>query len=123
MALLFNGDNGANYWTESAIFNAATATVAETLANTSVYGEMPAAGATANLFATMVIDIIGYASTTKIKQATIVETYAKALSTTNLLTEQHGNFWNSTAAINQISVAAGNGNLVAGSSMTIYGIP
>jgi len=119
----FNADTGNNYYREQGQGLAATWTAVQSLTNAGLIASGPAATATAGFFASMVMDIPGYANTTlAVKSCLIRDAYAKALSTGNIIDEVNTMFWNNSAAITRLALAAANGNLLAGSSLQIYGV-
>ena len=85
-------------------------------------GPFPAGGATANLFGYTELTIFGYAATTWIK-AFQWRTYGASVLNTTAQTYHHGGgTWNSTAAINRITVANNTtANFVTNSQLRIYG--
>ena len=124
VALRFNGDTGANYYAENVSTTGTTAPVSnESLGQTSAQTMgCPGATATANWFASVILFVPSYASTTPNKSVVYLDDYAKALTTNNIAATTGGLHWNSTAAINQVAIFAANGNLIAGSRLTIYGL-
>ncbi len=118
----FNGDTAGNYYTELVTGVGTSVTAAQFIAATALYFEMPASTATAGLRSNAVINLLDYRSTF-LKLGNANGGYAKALSASNLVTQTFSYTWNNTAAINRVRVFAQNGNLAAGSRMTIYGLP
>ena len=118
-----NNDSGANYTRN--IFSAQGNGVAVTSVADSPTGfkiaSMPAAGATANRFGAIELTIYGYASTTWTKVAEW-RYWGMGATVTSALLNRGGAHWNSTAAINRITVTGENtANLVTGSQLRIYG--
>jgi hypothetical protein len=116
-----NNDSGANYdYTRTGVVNT-TLSGATTLAATSwalvCAGDSVQAGSAS--FLTFVIP--AYADTTFHKVAQQSE-YISDSSAANNQLQTRGLRWRSTAAISRMSVAAGSGNLRAGSRMTVYGL-
>lgn len=122
--ITFNGDTGSHYWrsntrlqnvTLTGLQSGATPTTAVPL---DVYGDT----APANAAATIVLEIPAYDGTTFLKSL-LGRVAAPSSTDANSLSEHGGFVWNSTAAINQITVNCSSGaNLRAGSRMQIYGV-
>jgi hypothetical protein len=120
----FNNDSGANYYGEYAVGNASTASAVERGAATGLLlGKVPAASGLASSFASMQVWISGYASTAFLKVGTFI-IYDQESNVSGGRNANIGGFqWASTAAISRITVASGTfGNLVAGSTLRIYGV-
>jgi hypothetical protein len=120
----FNNDSGANYYGEYAQSSAATTTGVERGAATGLLlGKVPAASGLASSFASMQVWISGYASTAFLKVGTFV-IYDQESNVSGGRNAVAGGFqWASTLAISRVTVASGTfGNLVAGSTLRIYGI-
>lgn len=121
--LRFNGDSAANYYTDGLTASAAAASAIEQLAQTSGRASgMTAATANANYAGCTTVMIYNYAGTTFRKNFSSQGGRVTANSTTNITPEYALGFWDSTAAINQITVLPGAGNWIAGSRLTIYGL-
>lgn len=124
LGVQFNGDTGSNYSFETAVaLNGSAVSGGETLGTTSLGPGAPGDTATANCFCGMIFDIPDYTSTAHIKAGTWRDAYPKALTSGNIILDQGGWFWNSTAAITEIKLFAQNGNLKTGTRLTIYGTP
>ena len=121
-ALQLNGDTAANYYTEVVTGTGATASASEILPATSLYFEMPAASAPANLFGSQDGRWLNYVGTSHLKVGSSNGGYSKGLSSGNVVIQMLSWTWNNTSAINRLKVAANNGNLLAGSAVWIYGI-
>jgi hypothetical protein len=119
--LTFNNDGGANY--DRQVIRNTNTTLAGviTLAGTSIALPALGANAQAGAFAPITMWIPSYAQTTGHKGLTwsagVLEDTAA-----DCRTEQSSGRWRSTVAISRIIVAAGSGNLLAGSRVTVYGI-
>lgn len=121
--LRFNNDSAGNYDSEAAIATGTTFFGTEGLAATQMrIGSCPGNNATAGYFATVVIDINSYASTTGNKQASGTSSYAYGTSTGQIENERVSGIWRTVnTAISRITVIAG-GNFKTGSRATLYGI-
>lgn len=123
--MTFNADGGANYDREQATFAANTANASGNSGQTVLtVGLSVGANATANVFAASMLLIPFYATTVPFKAVTAVSGDLATLGTTTTYTAgAFQGLWRSTAAINEITVAPGNGtHFVAGSGLTLYGI-
>ena len=77
----------------------------------------------ANMFATFIIDIHDYASTTKNKTVRMIAgNDANGNGTTNAVVSLNSGLWNNTAAITSIGLYSAAGNFAAGSTFALYGI-
>jgi len=117
----FNGDGGANY--DRHRISAANTTVsgAPTLAGTGFLINCLGASAQALAFSMARIDIPAYAQTTGHKAFFCWNSHIEDTAA-DCLVDMRGGRWRSTAAINRVAVAAGSGNLLAGSRLSVYGI-
>lgn len=122
VAITVNGDTGANYDWESVTGNGAAASALASLAQ-AAWGSagVPGASATAGEAAVLVITIPLYAGTTFRKQGTLYNSLNEPSAANSNFAIAASLSWRNTAAITQMKVAAGSGNLVAGSSLLIYG--
>jgi hypothetical protein len=119
----FNNDSGANYDGQVGQFSAATPSASESFGATSGFaGDMPAATATASVFAGTSILIPNYAGTTANKSAMMLGVFKQGIVTLSIQLKMTAIFWRSSAAINQITITPGSGNFIAGTRVTIYGM-
>lgn len=102
---------------------AAAVTAAETLgvAGSRSFGVLPGASASGSNFANVEITIYDYTSS-KMKIVDIRNATAWGGASGQLMIRSATLVINSTAAINRIALGADNGNLVAGSIVSVYGI-
>lgn len=122
--LRFNGDAGANYDYQLLDGSAATASAGEAFAQTSLTaGLAAAASAGANLFSAHHITIPHYAQASNNKAASINSALKTGTASGNLVCRAVAGFWRSNSAITQVSLTPAAGNFVAGSRVTIYGVP
>jgi len=121
MRVRFNADSGNNYSTEFIVGLTAVSAV-ETFASAGGYIEVPAATAPAAWFSTTTVHIPEYASTSKRKSAVYHSAFPKILSANNAPNELGEFFWDSTTAITRVAIICDNGNVLAGSRMSVYGI-
>lgn len=120
----FNADAGANYdWQRMG----ATATAAAGVEGIGVaqmeLGLLAGSTGVANSFGGGRILIPSYAGTTAHKTAHGVSGHKAANSTTNVWMMANAGFWRSAAAINSITLLPSAGNFIAGTKMTLYGMP
>ena len=119
----FNGDTGTNYSRTILYANASTPASGRTTSDTSighVYGNC--GSTTANTFGSTSVWIPHYANTSNYKQA-ITDSVVEGNTTTNnqWITVLNAGLWQSTAAINQITVSYG-ANMAQYSTFTLYGV-
>lgn len=122
-ALQFNGDTtSADYqyiWTDNS-GGTNSSFVSVNTADIKLM-EGPGANINANVFGVATATIPGYDQTTAYKAVTTLGGFVDS-SGRGELVHSIGT-WNSTAAITRIKLFSGAGNLIAGSRMTIYGMP
>jgi hypothetical protein len=122
--LRLNNDSGANQYEISvAPMNSGAVTASRsqvTLARISQ--NCPASTALAGLFGMYKIEIYGYTSTTFIKQGIVNGITTISGTQVTLGSEQTSLFWNSTAAVNRVTIFGDSAaNLAIGSMLRIYG--
>lgn len=115
----FNGDTGNNYQWVNQISNNATGTSGASLVNYMQMGLCAGLSDTANYFATGHFTVGNISSTTATKP--LESASSLVCNTTTYYKASFGGIWNSTAAITSITLLPDAGNLVAGSSLSIYG--
>lgn len=124
IGIRFNADAGNNYLWQQNQTNNATATASNSGGLTSVIqvGAAPANTATANFFGAGSFTVANPGGA--IFKAVAGASQAQ-ITTSNSYVGVYGGQWDNTAAITSATllVAAGGGNLVAGSVFTLYGIP
>ena len=121
----FNGDTGANYFSQSVQANQSSATgSASNATGTPFIAGVTGASANANRPALVTIEIPNYAGTTFFKMASAKEAYFSATGTNNALSSGVvGMEWENTGAITSVKlIDGGGGNYVAGSTVTLYGL-
>lgn len=120
---IFNNDTGANYYWERMQAEATTLNTTEQIGTAFFQVQsLPAAGATANHFGIIEMRIFGYASTTWKKICQWESHWSRSLSTGDQRIERGGALWNSTAALNRVTIQCQNtANFVTGSQLRIYG--
>lgn len=121
--LHFNGDTtGSHYqvlWTNNSN-GTSTSYISLNTGGIKVM-EGPGASIGSGIFGVADLLIPGYDQTVAYKAATTLGGFAETSGHSELI---HGvSTWNSAAAISQISLTTGIGNLIAGSRLTIWGIP
>lgn len=121
-ALRFNNDSGNNYqfsWTDQSGVTL-SALFAGPVNGVKVM-EGPGANIAAGIFGVAQVFIPGYAATTANKACSALGGFASDSTHSEMVTSL--SVWNNTAAITRIALFTGGGNMVAGSRMTIYGLP
>jgi len=119
-----NNDSASNYYLQRVRgFGTTVEATGGAASNALNYGIVPSAGSpVAGLFGAHTWVVYGYASTVwkKTVSADVIGPFGTA--TTNIYKEQLGGYWNSTAAVNRITISAVTGtNFVTGSQLRIYG--
>ena len=116
----FNGDSGTNYSYHNLQGNGSS-TTATGAANYTASYVMNAMGTnTSNTFATNIVDILDYSNTNKIK--TVRSLTGGDVNGSGVI-QLSSSLWNSTTAINSISLSTGGfGDFLQYSSFALYGI-
>lgn len=123
LALTFNNDTGTNYEIiRMTAANGGAVSTGSAGAQTAITLTAPGASAAANLPSTVVCFVPSYTQTTFYKS---VQTMGGWLDITNVggAVDVREYNWKNTAAITRAALTAGSGNLVAGSRLTIWGMP
>ena len=115
--LRFNGDTGSNY-SSTLLYGTGTAPTSERYSNESFTRIGYAIGSSqlANVFSTQLVQILNYANTSTNK--TVISRDASDVNGSGITQLTIGS-WRNTAAINSITYPV---TLVAGSTVTLYGI-
>jgi hypothetical protein len=125
LLLRLNNDSGASQYTYGILNSGgAAAGGADNASATSFFaGVIAAATATAAFSGLAAIWIPHYAGTTFLKR--IQSQYGAQYATTagNLNHGVSDGFWNSSAAVNRVTLLPASGNFVAGTRATLYGLP
>jgi hypothetical protein len=119
--LRFNNDTASNYSRTALLGNGSSASSVRSSSATFIqmvtnYG----AGTSLASGNYQIIQIQNYSNTTTHKTA-LVRTYAQNDSGAGEVGTTVG-LWRSTSAINQVTYSQGSGNIIAGSTATLYGI-
>jgi hypothetical protein len=110
----FNGDTGTNYSFTRMYGNGTSAISSRETNQSKIYAD--SVGVSTSLQAADIIQVMNYSNTTTYKTALVrVADAAKS-------TEAVVGLWRSTSAINSISLAMTSGNLLSGSTFSLYGI-
>jgi len=120
--LIFNNDTGANYqyiWTDNS--NGVSSSFITTAQTAAKIMEGPGSSIGAGIFGVAHVTIPAYTDTTADKAITSLGGFAETSGHSELV--HLVGTWNNTAAITRIAFTTGIGNLVAGSRLTIYGLP
>lgn len=122
-AMQINTDTGGNYDSQRLEASAGVSNAGELLANTYLrVGVAPGSTVAANVFDYMDIRILNYADTDNHKGVISQSARKDGVTTGTIFTEMDAGFWRSAAAITSVQLYAnGGGNLVAGSSASLYG--
>lgn len=118
--LRLNGDSGSNYLWQTNETHNTSSTPAQSGAATSlmIIGAMPAASATANYFGEGSFTVGGVSGAT----FKVTSGHSSAyVTTTSSYVGVYSGQWLSTAVVTSVTLLPNAGNLVAGSSMSIYG--
>ncbi len=117
-----NGDSGGNYDRADISYNGTAVALASAFGGTSFSLDILGNSADANRFTTVELLIVDYTgSSYKMMNALNHQIGTGATTNTRLHTGTW--IWKSTSALNQIAFFPASGNLKAGSSLTIYGLP
>lgn len=120
----FNGDSGSNYDRQYMSAAGAAVGAGENFGITSGLVIIhPSASAPANLFSGFVLDIPHYTSTAGNKTAFTEASHKIGTASGNLNTALYMMAWRNNAAITQVAFLPGTGNFVAGSRISLYGMP
>jgi len=112
-----NGDTGSNYSSIYMTGNGTTATSAKQVLNTTgIFAGAAAIGLSSTVYGVSTIEIMNYANTNTLK------TSLSRWSLGNSEVNSSVGLWNSTAAINSVTVLVPSGTLSAGSTLSLYGI-
>ena len=122
MYMQLNSDTGSNYAYHRLTGDGAAVTAAGSATQTSIFvGGVPSATTTANVMATVIIDIHDYASTTKYKTSrAIFGRNSNNAYTENIILES--GLWQSTSAVNSISFVLDNPSFTTATTIALYGI-
>jgi hypothetical protein len=124
--ILLNGDNGAHYYGQRALFAGATATMAETGPSSTFanIGYMPGASALAGLFGVLSVMLPNYSGASGYKSMLSTGAYNYGNVAGNTGVTLNGNTWLSAGTLNITSLFVGSSNgqnFVAGSILSLYG--
>lgn len=122
--LRFNSDATAIYNFQQDIVNGTSVTASQAQNETRGYlGEISAASAGANCAAQHEVTIQNYTGTTFFKTATTHMTMVTGTGASGIHIRQIGTLWRSTAAITSITLLPDSGNFIAGTKVSLYGMP
>lgn len=121
--LRFNGDGGNDYlWEVSQSNNGSVAGTSSGGTTSSIQiGTIPCASATAGYFASGE-GVADGVSTTSTGFTTYCGSGAAFESSTNSWSGTFGGQWNQSGAVTSVTIYAASGDLVAGSSLSVYGL-
>jgi hypothetical protein len=121
----FNNDNGNNYSRHrlyGANGTAGTSGVASSSFAGTEIGVIPSTDMTANVFGIGIIDILDYTNTNKYKPVKILSGVNDNTGTGTTRLAISSSSWNSTSAINSITVFTSSYNYLQYSTFALYGI-
>ena len=125
VGVTFNGDGAGNYYDDMVRSNGAVVSAVQLLANTSTtpHFTCPAASGIAGAFGFFSMEILGYRVTTWRKGLLSHTGGNPARTTNNTVPQVSFGWWDSTAAINRITLTPGTTpfTFATGSFMRIYG--
>jgi hypothetical protein len=123
LTINLNGDAAGNYdFLEGNGSSSAYVPVSNAGSGTMICGRMAAAGATATWFSQVTVTIVGYTAATWVKALTSQYGGGTSSLATTLFTGTCCGVWHNTAAVNRVQFAGSNtANLLAGSTLRIYG--
>jgi hypothetical protein len=110
-----NGDTGGNYTSHRMSGDGSSATVGQTVGDTSAFGSNIATASTTSALQ-MNINIMDYSSTNKFK--TFLVRATNAATATEALVSQFA----STSAITSVTILTSTGNWAIGTTASLYGI-
>lgn len=117
-----NGDGGAHYWTQGFAVNTVTSFyVSYNAAAAAIPGETSNDAAIANAYGACTVKLLDYNSTTRFKQWTSEFSEIKTVMLNHTIGSA-GGAWNQLAAVTSVTFSANQGNLKAGSRITVYGL-
>lgn len=121
LLLRFNSDTGSNYSTTQLIGTGSSALSSRGTNLAQIYlGYYPDAfGQLGNN--SFIVNLQNYSNTTTFKTALCRTNNLSTSGATNAV-EQSVGLWRNTAAISTVSLTAGSGNILAGSTFSLYGI-
>lgn len=120
LRLRFNNDATASAYDSQSFDNGTNSPFLNTTVGTCDSG-MPAASATAGLFSATTVVVQGYSSTS-IKKSWFANGCNPQTANTTLFASYAAGVWHNTAAISRVGLFGGTtANLLAGSSVRIYG--
>lgn len=123
--ITFNSDATTNYTNHGLDGNGTSATASGAITRNFVYAYkgLPNNLTAGTGFGSAVIDIIDYASTSKLKTTRILSGSDINSGTANFGIALSSGLWNSTAAITSVTLTVGgSGNWISGSTFALYGI-
>jgi len=116
----FNGDTAANYaYHRLSGINSSISSAAGSSTSLPYIGFTTGLGYASYKFASGIIDISDFASTSKTKTSRAL---SGAVGTTDKGVSMHSSLWNNTAAITSITINSGTGNIDVNSRFSLYGL-
>ena len=118
-----NNDSGSNYYSETLTVYAETTSPVESLGGTQIFtGNVPAAAAPAGAAGSGRLHLPNYAGTTFQKIIEGLAVNRNGTVSTGVRQDHISGHWLNTAAINRLTLYPGNGEFIAGSQVSLYGL-
>jgi hypothetical protein len=120
----FNGDTGSNYnyWVMRGEGHTGSVTGGGAVNQTSIpYPHGPGSTASSNNFSAFILDIVDYTLTSKYKSTKMLNGFATNGGSEEQLHMTTG-LWKSTSAITSISFSCSSQNMVANTTIALYGL-
>lgn len=122
--LTINNDTSSSYWNQTLYGGGGTAGANEALAASAELGSLPGASAAANHVGAITVALHGYSRTTLFKTVHSVGYVSWDIAATTHQAQVKGSTWLGTpAAITRLDVVPAGTSWLAGSIVSLYGIP
>ena len=117
--LRLNANSATNYSVTQLIGDGSTATSSRESTKAQIFcGDYPTATATSGIFGLITIDVFSYAGST---YKTVLVTNSQDMNGSGAVRRSVG-LWRSTSAVTSLQLQSGNGDFIAGTTATLYGI-
>ena len=118
----FNGDGGNNYSQHYMRGNGSSATAVGNASQSWIRIDGAGMVSTSGNFGASIIDVHNYRSTSQNKTLRAIAGSDANISQTNYMISLSSGCWFNTTAVTSITLFAGNGGFVSGSTFALYGI-
>lgn len=119
----FNADTGANYRAQLLRSNSASASASAAVSQTAVpVATISGASSPAGAGSFAVIDVPNYAGTTFHKETLGVSGHRRGTGSGDMYQDHYSGWWESTAAINQITLIPSTESFATGTVFSLYGL-